>query len=512
VATSQPLAAQAGIEMLLAGGNAVDAAVATAAALTVVEPTSNGIGGDAFALVWDGERLHGLNGSGRAPAALTVAAVRDAGHESMPRLGWQSVTVPGVPAAWNDLHTRFGRLPFERVLAPAVRLAREGYPVAPVSARYWRSAARVFLRLEGPQFAAWGETFAPGGKAPQAGEVMRLTDHAATLEAIARSGARDFYEGALARAIATFAERSGGTLTLGDLATHQSTWVDPVSTDYRGYRVHEIPPNGQGIAALNALNILESLHLGRHARDSDEAYHLQIECMKLAMADADAWVADPERANVPSAGLLDKAYANQRRRLIGETARVQPPGDPPRGGTVYLCSADGDGMMVSFIQSNFAGFGSGVVVPGTGIALQNRGNGFTLKDGHPNQLAPGKRPFHTIIPGFLTAGGEAVGPFGVMGGQMQPQGHLQVVVNTVDYGMNPQSALDAPRWRWTEGLKVELERAVPEQVALALRRRGHDAVVPVDPAGFGRGQIIWRQGRTLVAASDPRADGQALAI
>ena len=514
VATSQPLAAQAGLEMLRRGGNAVDAAIATAIALTVVEPTSNGIGGDAFALVWDGQQLHGLNASGRAPAGLNLD--RFAGSTTMPYHGWLSVTVPGAPAAWRDLHARFGRLEFEVLFEPAIRYAAEGYALSPVVARGWQRAYQAYQSLEGAAFKPWFETFAAGGRAPQPGERVRLPDHAHTLERIARTRADAFYAGELAQRIEAFAEQTGGVITAQDLRNHTSTWVEPISTNYRGFDVWEIPPNGQGIAALGALNILEGFDLSAHPRESVQAYHLQLEAMKLAFTDAKTHVADPTRADVPIAGLLDKTYAASRRALISDTALEPAPGSPPRGGTVYLCAADGDGMMVSYIQSNYAGFGSGIVVPGTGIALQNRGANFSLQPGHPNQLEPGKRPYHTIIPGFLTQSGRAVGPFGVMGGFMQPQGHVQVIVNTVDHGMNPQAALDAPRWQWFEGKRVELE-ANPAlhstlEIASGLSARGHQVSLQADRTAFGRGQIIWRLGDVLVAGSEPRCDGQAVAI
>jgi gamma-glutamyltranspeptidase / glutathione hydrolase len=511
VATSQPLAAQAGLTMLQQGGNACDAAVATAIALTVLEPTSNGIGGDAFALLWDGARLHGLNGSGRAAGAATIAAVRAAGHTQMPQRGWLPVTVPGAPAAWRDLHARFGRLPFADLFAPAVYYAEHGYPVAPVTAHYWGLAARVFGRAEGPEFAGWAPTFAPGGRAPAAGEIWASPGHAATLRRIAASEAADFYHGDSARAIARFAAATGGWLTEDDLAAHTSAWVEPISARYHGHEVWEIPPNGQGITALIALNILENFDLRAHARDSAGAYHLQIEALKLAYADALAYVADPERADVPVAGLLDKAYARDRARLIGDSALLPEPGRPARGGTVYLCAADADGMMVSYIQSNYGGFGSGVVVPETGIALQNRGADFRLDPAHPNHLAPGKRPYHTIIPAFLTREGAPIGPFGVMGGYMQPQGHLQMVVNMVDYGLNPQASLDAPRWQWTQEREVLLEDETPRAIIEGLRERGHE--VSVQPTGgqFGRGQIIWRlPSGAYLAGSEKRADGAAV--
>ena len=510
VATSHPLAAQAGLAMLQAGGTAVDAAIATAATLTVVEPTSNGIGGDAFAIVWDGQRLHGLNGSGRAPAALTPEAVERAGHDSMPASGWLPVTVPGVPAAWQDLHARFGKLPFAQLFGPAIAYAERGHPVAPVVARGWTRAVAIARQRAEPMFAGFLPTFAPGGAAPTPGDRFASPGHARTLRLIAERGARDFYTGEIAQTIVAFARETGGLLAAGDLAAHTSTWVDPISIDYRGHTVWELPPNGQGLAALIALGILDGLDVARHPRDSAAAYHLQIEAMKLAFADAHRYIADPERVDVPVRGLLDPTYLAGRRALIGPAARKPAPGQPPRGGTVYLCTADGEGRMVSMIQSNFWGFGSGIVVPGWGIALQNRGYGFTLEPGHPNRLEPGKRPYHTIIPAFLTRHDRPVGPFGVMGGHMQPQGHTQVAINTIDYGMNPQAALDAPRWR-VEGDAVLVELETPRSVIEGLVARGHNVRVEAEPAGFGRGQAIWRlPSGAYAAGSETRCDGCAV--
>ncbi|MDP8924560.1 MAG: gamma-glutamyltransferase family protein [Chloroflexota bacterium] len=512
VATSQPLAAQAGLSMLQNGGSAVDAALASAIALTVVEPTSNGIGGDAFALVWDGHTLHGLNGSGRAPARATVDALAAAGHKDVPALGWWPVTVPGAPRAWADLHARFGRLPFASLFAPAITYARLGFPVSPVIARLWAGGFNRYSQIDGPEFRPWFDTFAPTGRPPLAGERWSSPAHAATLERIADSGARDFYEGELAGRIAGFTAETSGLLTHDDLAAHTSTWVDPIAGHYRGYDVWEIPPNGQGIATLIGLQILDGLDLAAHPRESADAYHLQIEALKLSLTDARRYVADMGQADVPVRGLLDPAYAAERRALIGERALDPAPGSPARGGTVYLCAADADGMMVSYIQSNYQGFGSGVVVPGTGIALHNRGYGFVTAEGHPNRLAPGKRPFHTIIPGFLTRDGRVIGPFGVMGGFMQAQGHLQMMVNTLDYAMNPQASLDAPRWRWDGGRTVAIEPGVPDGVAAGLRALGHDIVREETTGGYGRGQIIWRLADGgYVAGSDPRADGCAVA-
>jgi gamma-glutamyltranspeptidase/glutathione hydrolase len=514
VATSQSLAAQAGLWMLQQGGSAVDAALATAIALTVVEPTSNGIGGDAFALVWDGGRLHGLNGSGRAPAAHTPDLFQSHGLAAVPARGWLSVTVPGAPALWRDLHARFGRLPFAALFEPALHYAAHGYPLSPVTAAAWALATRLYtLEHRGPEFRGWFETFAPDGRAPRAGGLWSSLGHARTLRLIAESNAAAFYEGELAAETERFAAATGGHLTAADLAAHTSTWVEPISTCYRGYDVWEIPPNGQGITALIALNILEGFDLTAAPRDSTESFHLQIEAMKLAFADAARYVADPEHASVPIAGLLSKAYADERRALIGDQALLPAAGRPPEGGTVYLCAADADGMMVSLIQSNYSGFGSGIVVPGAGIALQNRGSGFVLEPGHPNIVAPGKRPYHTIIPAFLTRDGQPIGPFGVMGGYMQPQGHTQMVVNQVDYGMNPQAALDAPRWRWVQGVEVEVEAGVPQHVMHGLTARGHLVTVNPRPALFGKGQIIARQANgAYIAGTEPRADSCAAAF
>jgi gamma-glutamyltranspeptidase/glutathione hydrolase len=510
VATSQPLAAQAGTAMLRQGGNAVDAALATAIALTVVEPASNGMGGDAFALVWDGARLHGLNGSGRAPAALTLEEARRRGNEQMPGHGWLSVTVPGAPAAWRDLHQRFGKLPFAALFEPAIDYAEHGHPVSPISRWHWNFAVeRTHAQLGGAEYGAFGEVFAPGGRAPKVGEWWRSAEMAASLRLIAESQAEAFYRGALAGRMVDFSQRTGGFLAAEDLARHTSAWEEPVAVGYRGYEVWEMPPNGQGLAALLALRLLEGYDLGALPRDSVESFHLQIEAMKLAFADAQRYVGDPEHEAVPVRGLLSPAYAATRRALIGETAGEPAAGLPPESDTVYLCAADRDGMMVSFIQSTYDSFGSHVVVPGTGIALQNRGSGFSLDPDHPNRLAPGKRPFHTIIPGFLTRDGQAVGPFGVMGGHMQPQGHVQMVVNTVDYHMDPQSSLDAPRWSWWGGRYIQLEPGAAGLVE-GLRARGHEVVVDEEVDFAGKGEIIWRlPGGGYVAGSDPRGDGQA---
>lgn len=428
----------------------------------------------------------------------------------MPQRGWLSVTVPGAPAAWRDLHQKFGRLPFERLFEAAIDYAQNGFVVSPTVARFWQYAARNYALLEGAEFLPWQQTFTQAGRSPQTGEVFYLPNHAKTLRRISQTYSQDFYTGSLGQQIEDFAAQTGGVITLEDLTRHSSTWVAPISTNYRGYDIWEIPPNGQGIAALSALNILEGFEMAQLPRDSLESYHLQIEAMKLAFSDTLAFVADPTRADVPTQGLLDRGYAAERRALIGEQALLPSAGQPPKGGTVYLCTADSDGMMVSYIQSNYAGFGSGIVVPGTGIALQNRGANFNLEPNHPNTLEPNKRPYHTIIPSFLSQDQQAIGPFGVMGGYMQPQGHLQMMLNTLDYQMHPQAALDAPRWQWLERKKIELERQTPRHIAEGLRAKGHEVILQLENGSFGRGQIIWRNGETLVAGTESRCDGAAL--
>lgn len=511
VCASQPLAAQAGLDMLKEGGNAVDAAIAAAACLTVLEPTSNGLGSDAFALVWTGGKLHGLNASGRAPRSLSAGLVRELGCKEVPARGWIPVMVPGAPSAWAELAQKFGRLPLEAVLAPAIGYAEEGYAVTPVISRLWDKACREFSQtFQGPCFAPWFETFAPQGRAPRAGEVWRSPGHAASLRKIAATGAKAFYQGELADRMDAFSRETGGYLRRSDLEDYWCEWVEPIHADYRGYQVWELPPNGDGVVALMALTILEGFTFPH--RDCADTMHKQLEAMKLAYTDGKRYVADPEYMRVTAKELLSKEYAARRRSLIGEEALTPEPGDPRGSGTVYLCAADGEGNMVSYIQSNYMGFGSGIVVPGTGISLQNRGANFSLDEGMENCLEPGKKSFHTIIPAFLTKDGEPVGPFGVMGGFMQPQGHVQVVMNTVDFHMNPQEALDAPRWQWTGGKKVQVERGFPFGVTEELVRRGHEISVLPESITFGRGQVIWRDGQgTLCGATEPRADGTVAA-
>ena len=510
VATSQPMAAQAGLQILQAGGNAIDAAIAAAAALSVLEPTANGIGGDAFALVWHGGKLHGLNASGPAAAGATLQRMSALGHKEMPKYGPLSVTVPGTPAAWVALAQRFGRLPLMQSMAAAIDYARGGFAVSPTVAYAWQQATLLFRKtLTEPHFKPWFDTFAPE-RAPLAGEIWRFPGHADTLQSIAEDNAASFYRGALAERISAFLKSAGGQLAVSDLATYEVDWVEPISVNYRGFDVWEIPPNGHGLVALIALNLLKGFDFAD--RDTVLTYHRQIEAIKLAFADGLAHIADPAHMRVSVADLLSNAYADERRRLIGEQAGLPQPGTPPAGGTVYLSTADADGNMVSLIQSNYMGFGSGMVVPGTGIALHNRGHNFSLDPAHPNCLAPGKRPYHTIIPGFMTRGGEAVGAFGVMGGFMQPQGHVQMVMNTIDFQLNPQAALDAPRWEWDSGRGVYIERSTAEHLFRGLAARGHEVSWQNNRLAFGRGQIIWRHSDgVLCGGTEPRTDGAVAA-
>jgi gamma-glutamyltranspeptidase/glutathione hydrolase len=505
VATSQPLAAQAGLSMLQRGGNAVDAGLAAAITLTVVEPTSNGIGSDVFAILWDGKRLVGLNASGRSPAGWTPE--RFAGRKAMPTLGWDSVTVPGCVSAWVELSKRYGKLPFETLFEAGIKYAREGYMVSPITAASWARQAPNFKN-----FSEFCWTFLPKDRAPFAGERFYCPQQAETLEAIAATKGESFYRGALAERIALASRSDDGAMTQEDLAAHKLDWTDPISVEYRGYRLHEMPPNGQGIAALMALGMLRNFDLSSHPVDSADSIHLQIEAMKLAFADVWANVADPAFMKVTPAEMIDDAYLAERAKLIDmKRAREHKPGLPRDGGTVYLTAADAGGMMLSFIQSNYKGFGSGIVVPGTGISMQNRGAGFSLQPGHPNQVGPRKRPFQTIIPGFLTRDGQPVMSFGVMGGNMQPQGHLQMITRLVDHNQNPQACSDAPRWIVNEDFSISVEEAIPASVREELTRRGHRIVTgEVTMFGFGGAQLIHKLEDGYCGASDHRKDGYAI--
>ncbi|HUH69102.1 MAG TPA: gamma-glutamyltransferase family protein [Mycobacterium sp.] len=504
VCTSQPLAAQAGLRMLAEGGSAVDAAIATAITLTLVEPVSNGIGSDAFAIVWDGKQLHGLNASGRSPAAWVPEYF---GGNAVPALGWNSVTVPGAVSAWAELHARFGKLPFERLFEPAISYGCNGFLVSPTVAEQW--AAQVPLFKDQPGFA---EAFLPGGRAPKPGELFRFLEHAATLEKIAATNGEAFYRGELAAKLEAHATAHGGVMRASDLAAHRADWVGTINGTYRGYTIHELPPNGQGIVALIALGVLEHFDMSPLPADSADSVHLQIEAVKLAFADAQAYVADIDHMPLRAERLLDKEYLKQRAALIDRNRAKPASAGTPDGGTVYLTAADAAGMMVSMIQSNYMGFGSGVVVPGTGISLQNRGANFAAAQRHPNRVGPNKRPYHTIIPGFVTKDGNPVMSFGVMGGTMQPQGHVQVLVRIADHGQNPQAACDGPRFRWVHGTQISCEKGFPQSTLDELRQRGHHLVGVDDYNQFGSCQAIWRLDDGYFAASDPRRDGQAAAF
>lgn len=508
---SSPQAAAAGLEILRQSGNAVDAAVAAAAALTVVEPTANGIGSDAFALVWSEKegKLYGLNASGPAPRLVSIETVlaehRDVDGK-MPTYGWTPVTVPGAPKAWAELSHRFGRLPLSKALAPAVHYAREGYPCAPNLAVMWQRAFDKYRQsCTGPEFAEWYRTFAPDGRPYEAGDLIRLPHHADTLETIGKTGADAFYSGDIARRIDADSRKFGGYLRYEDLEAYEAKWVEPISVDYRGYQVCEIPPNGQGIAALMALNILKEFSFPE--KDCVETYHRQLEAMKMAFADAFHYVTDPDHMELDYRRLLLPEYGARRAAEMGETAKVYTHALPPKSGTVYLCCADAEGNMVSYIQSNYMGFGSGIVAEGTGVALQNRGHDFSLDSADVNCLKPGKRSYHTIIPGFLMRNGRPVGPFGVMGGYMQPQGHVQVAMNYVDFHLDPQQALDAPRWQWMRDNSVTVETRFDMELARSLQRRGHDIRADLSTPSFGRGQMIVRlDNGVLVGGTESRTD------
>lgn len=517
VSTSHPLAAQAGLRMLLKGGSAVDAVIAAAATIALVEPVSCGLGGDAFSIVWDGKTLQGLNASGYAPEAWSVDYFKNKygvganGLAQAPKRGVDAITVPGVVAGWAALHERYGKLPFADLMVPAIEIAERGYAVPPVVAQKW--AAAVPELKDQPGFA---HTFMPNGRAPNVGERFVFKDVAETLRKIGATNGRDLYEGDTAEKLVAFIRANGGAHTMEDFRKYRPDWVTPISKNYRGYTLHEIPPNGQGISALMALGILEHFDLSSLKVDSVESQHIQIEAMKLAMADLYRYVADPRTMEVTPEQMLDDAYLASRAKLIDPTrATLFPPGNPSSGGTIYLTAADENGMMVSFIQSNYMGFGSGVVVPGTGVSFQNRGVGFSMDPKSANVVAGHKRPFHTIIPGFLTKGGEPVMSFGVMGGDIQPQGHVQTVVRMLDYDQQPQAACCAPRWKLNRDFTLDVESSMRAQTIEGLKGLGHTLKAIDDPyMDFGSGQFIWRLSRDLedgyVVASDSRRDGQAV--
>ena len=512
VATSHPLAAEAGMAVFRKGGNAIDAAVAAAAALSVVDPMSTGPGGDLFAIVYANGELHGLNASGHSAGAMTLEALKERGYSHVPGTGWLSVTVPGGPAGWAALCKRFGKLPMPDTFAPAVELA-QGHPVsggyASCTNRYIKEFGEKNKKEDGI-YSPWFDAFAPEGKSLNIGDMVSLKDLGAALAEIAATEAESFYRGTLAKAITDYARRTGGLLDYEDFESYQCEWVQPISANYRGYDLWELPPNCQGITPLIALNIMEGFT--PHSREDVQTVHRQIESMKLAFADAYAYIADPNHAKVDVSALISKDYAAKRRDLITEEAQIPRAGEPYKGGTVYLCAADGEGNMISLIQSVAMSYGSGVVVPGTGLLLQNRGSNFSSKPGHPNFIGPRKRPYNTIIPGFITKDSHPIGPMGVMGGYMQPQGHMQVLMNMVDFGMNPQSALDAPRWSWQKDKHVSMEVSWSKAVLEALQARGHELNITND-GNYGRGAVIVRmENGVLCGGTEPRSDGAIAAF
>ncbi len=520
-ATSQPLATETALDILRRGGTAVDAAIAANAVLALVEPTGCGLGGDLFALVWSAKerRLFGLNGSGRSPRALTVEKLRSLGVERIPSTGVLPITVPGCVDGWFELHRRFGKLPMRELLAPAIAYAREGFPLSEIIARAWERSGKLLAEQPG-----FGEQFLPSGRAPRKGELFRNPNLARTLERISEGGRDVFYRGEIAQAIAEFVQRHGGFLALEDLTAHRSEWVEPLSTNYRGYDVWELPPNGQGITVLQMLNLLEGYDLAELGFGSAGYLHLLIEAKKIAFADQARWIADPDFAALPLERLISKEYAAERRKLVDRerAAKSVAPGNPAlsEGDTIYLATADNAGNMVSLIQSNFRGMGSGVAPTSLGFVLQDRGELFDLAPGRPNSYAPEKRPFHTIIPGFVTKDGEPWMSFGVMGGDFQPQGHVQVLVNLIDFGMNLQEAGDAPRIahqgaseatgeHLVDGGSVSLESGFEPAVIQELERRGH--AIETRRGAYGGYQAIRFDPKTRVytGASESRKDGHA---
>jgi gamma-glutamyltranspeptidase/glutathione hydrolase len=522
IATSQPLASAAGLEVLQRGGNAVDAAVTAAIVLTVVEPYMTGLGGDLFAMVWSARdaRLYGLNASGRSGARMTRAALLEKGHERMPGRGPEAITVPGALSGWAALLERHGTLSLAEAMAPAIRLAEEGFPLSPIIASDWKAEEEILRRDEG----ARATFLVKGEHAPAAGDWFRNPDYAATLRAIAEHGPGYLYGGPLGERVAARVASLGGYLTAQDLAAHKPTWVEPVSVPYRGFRLWELPPNGQGIAALEMLRILESYDLKALGHNSPAYLHHLIEAKKLAYADIAHYVGDPAHMKLTPEHLLSDSFIEGRRARLDPSRaadRVEPGGAATASETIYLAVADADGNMVSFINSLYDAFGSGVVVPETGFPLQNRGAGFSLETGLANTVEPGKLPFHTIIPAFVTrtsnaqgvlrdaAGEEPYMAFGVMGGAMQPQGHVQVLLNLLVFGMDPQAAVDAPRFRHLAGRRVALEAPIRDDVRAALAALGHDLVDDAAVA-FGGAQLVMRLPRGWAAASDPRKDGLAI--
>ena len=510
--STSPIASQVGLDILKSGGNAMDAAIAMATTLPLVEPTGNGLGSDCFALVWSekDQKLFGLDGSGVAPMALSAEKVKEAGYTTVPMNGWLPTMVPGAPSAWAELRRRFGTKSMAELMAPAIQYARDGFCIPVNVYKQWKAEVVRFTAAaekEPEVFGPWLKYFTKDGKTYEPGDTFVNPDYAATLESLAATDCESYYHGDIMKKIVAFSNETGGFFAESDFENYKAQWVEPISVNYKGYDVCEMPPNGHGITALMALNMLKGLELS-DSRETADVYHKMIEATKLAFVDTKKFVADPRYMRTKVSDMLSDRYADVRRALITDKAVYPEAGDPSCGGTVYFCVADGMGNMVSFIQSNYNRFGSGIVIPGTAITIQDRGANFSLDPESDNYLEGGKKAYHTIIPGFLMKDGKAVGPFGVMGGFMQPQGHVQVVVNTVDYHMNPQECLDAPRFQWVGEKKVQLEREVPADIALKLADMGHEVTIVNSNLGMGRGEIIWRpEDGALVGRTEPRADG-----
>lgn len=504
VATTVPQAAEAGLEILKKGGNAIDAAIATASTLTVVEPTSNGLGGDGFAIIWYEGKLYGLNASGPSSSNISIEKVRNLGFNSMPKYGFLPVNVPGQIYGWREMSSRFGKLKFKEVLEPAINYAEEGYPVSTTVSENWGLAFNNYKReLKGPEFEEWFKNFTINGKAPKAGDIWKSKEMANTLKEIADSKGLSFYEGDIADKIHRFSKEYGGFISKEDLKAYKPEWVEPIKANYRGYDIWELPPNNHGLVVLLALEILNNFSI----EDNFDAYHYMIEAMKLAYVDGLKYITDFRKMGINTEEILSHEYSFNRSRLIKNEAIIPKYGAPNTGGTVYLATADKYGNMVSYIQSNFMGFGSGLVIPGTGIALHNRGYTFSLDKSEYNRLEPNKKTYHTIIPGFITKDDNAVGPFGVMGAYMQPQGHLQAIVNMLDFNLSPQEALDKYRWQWIRDKKVLVEEEFPKDIAKFLINKGHEIEYSKDIASFGRGQIILKYNDTYIGGTEKRADG-----
>ena len=511
--TSVPLGAQVGLDVLKNGGNAVDAAVAMAGAMPLLEPTGNGLGSDCFALVWieKEKKLYGLNASGVAPMALSADEVRAKGFSEVPEEGWLPTMVPGAPAGWAALNARFGTKPLSELFAPAISYAENGYAVPVNVGKLWardsRRIARVMAQDPAPYEYWWKSFMKPDGSPYRAGDVFRFPAYADTMRSLVETNCESYYRGELMERIVAHSRGTGGYFCEDDFKNYHPEWVEPITQDYRGYTVCEIPPNGHGITVLMALGMLNGLSLPEKREDADY-YHKVMEAIKLAFADTKTYVADPRYMKTKVSELLSPDYLAARRALITDKALEPKAGDPHCGGTIYLCTADAEGNMVSLIQSNYCGFGAGIAIPGTGISLQDRGANFSLDPKSDNYLEGGKKSYHTIIPGFLLKDGEAVGPFGVMGAFMQPQGQVEVLTSTIDYAMNPQEALDAPRIQWIGGKKLQIEREAGEAIAEQLRAMGHEVEIVDDRTAMGRGEIIWKcENGVYAAGTEPRCDG-----